>query len=311
MKYLDILNAQCRDNTSPIVSLIYPYLQKNCDKVWFDESGNLFAVRGIADLYPCLVSHMDTVQEPDRNKQFKEVNGTIRGYLNGKRSGIGADDKNGIYIALNVLELTDKPIKLIFTHGEETGCIGANQIRFDDVKDVAYFLEFDRRGSSDIINYGSDDFLKIISELGNGFGYSEQHGLFTDVTCLSDMFNISAVNLSCGYYEAHTQKEYTVLPELENSLHFCAYLIDSIPLEFYELDSHPVGNSKDFNSFDSFNGYLDDEDEAYKIGTCEYCLEEDELKYYEHTGYICPDCANSFNLNTVYQDNETSYLNWL
>jgi hypothetical protein len=247
------------------------------------------------------VAHTDTVQRADREKQFKVVNGTIRGYLGNKRAGIGADDKNGIYIALEVLKYTSDPIKLLFTHSEEIGCIGASEVKAIDMADVAYMLEFDRRGSGDIINYGSDEFLKIVQDCGKQYGYKETDGLFTDVTTLSKNFGISAVNLSCGYYDAHTNKEFTVWSELDNSANFAVELILNIPVQVfkykyvspyksykydtYELDWHNFGKQKKLHQFpaDKFTDY----------GYCDYCgawctdlVQDDQY-------VICHDCKAS------------------
>ena len=52
---------------------------------------------------------------------------------------------------------------------------------------------------------------------------------------------ISCLNLSCGYYNAHTDSEYTVLSELENCLNFvmeiCETVTDVYPHIWQEIDS--------------------------------------------------------------------------
>ena len=75
-----------------------------------DAKGNIYVIKGSAENYPCIVSHIDQVQKT-HSKDFvciesKEV---IFGYSpkNHRQEGLGADDKNGIWIALKCLEKYD------------------------------------------------------------------------------------------------------------------------------------------------------------------------------------------------------------
>ena len=75
-----------------------------------DEYGNIFVTKGEAESYPCLCAHMDQVQHL-HPKDFVcvESKGVIFGYSPKvrKQCGLGADDKNGIFIALQCLERYD------------------------------------------------------------------------------------------------------------------------------------------------------------------------------------------------------------
>ena len=64
------------------------------------RTGNIYAVKGNADTYPCVVAHIDEVH---RNKTgnygaYIVADEMVIGYDRRKRcqTGIGADDKNGI-----------------------------------------------------------------------------------------------------------------------------------------------------------------------------------------------------------------------
>lgn len=80
--------------------------------------GNLYMTRGISETYPCIVAHLDQVQR-EHSKDFKaiETEDIIFGYSpkNRKREGLGADDKNGIWIALKCLEKYEC-IKVAFSY---------------------------------------------------------------------------------------------------------------------------------------------------------------------------------------------------
>ena len=52
----------------------------------------------------------------------------------------------------------------------------------------------------------SDDFIKDIEP--KEYGYTPTEGMMTDVEQLKENgLNISCINLSCGYYEPHTDND--------------------------------------------------------------------------------------------------------
>ena len=60
------------------------------------------------------------------------------------------------------------------------------------------------------------------------FGYKETDGLMTDIEQLKEQgLNVSCVNLSCGYYEPHTDNEYTDKKDLLNCLRFIEHIISN------------------------------------------------------------------------------------
>ena len=72
-----------------------------------DVFGNLLIVKGESDTYPCMAAHMDQVQRlHSKDFQVIEINGDAFGYSvkNHCQMGLGADDKNGIYICLEMLK---------------------------------------------------------------------------------------------------------------------------------------------------------------------------------------------------------------
>jgi len=284
MNYLNLLSIQVQTNVAPMMTALYIHLSK-LGRVRFDQSGNLWFERGIASLYPLIVAHTDTVQNVNFDKVFYEKNGKILGKIGKKQTGIGADDKNGIYIALRLIEKTNVPLKCLFTFGEESGAIGANAVDVCDFNNVAYMLEFDRKGSSDIIDYGSNDFLSDVCGIAKPFGYRECQGVFTDVTVLSELTEISAVNLSCGYYYAHTQQEYTVLAEMNNAIRLGVELITRLDGRYPYVVQSYNWREPDY------------------INQCAECGKTASLKWSIHYGdYLCPDCYTYFD-KLGYKDN--------
>lgn len=196
------------------------------------KDGNIYVTKGTAETYPCIASHIDQVQtlhSPD----FKVFNceGVLFGWsqMNRRQEGLGADDKNGIWVALRCLERYDA-VKACFFWGEEIGCCGSMRADMKFFSDCRFVLQCDRRNSGDLITdicgqLCSDEFLAAIPS--EEFGYAPVSGLTTDVGTLKENgLSVSCVNMSCGYYAPHTDHETTVFSELENCLAFVSAIIE-------------------------------------------------------------------------------------
>ena len=99
-------------------------------KVVKDATGNLLITKGKADSYPCICAHMDQVQHL-HSKDFTvyQQDDCIFAFSakSRKQQGLGADDKNGLWIALELLN--ELPVlKCAFFVGEEIGCIGSSRV---------------------------------------------------------------------------------------------------------------------------------------------------------------------------------------
>lgn len=196
---------------------------------------NLYITKGEADTYPCVVAHLDQVQKK-HSPDFRvyEQDGILFGFSakNKRQEGLGADDKNGIWVALKSLMRYDA-IKVALFHSEEVGTVGSGEADMTFFKDVRFVLEADRRNGGDLITdiWGaicSDEFIEDISEFADKHGYKETSGMLTDVETLSDNgLGVSAINMSCGYYNPHTDEEVTDYNELLNCLAFVWDIIDN------------------------------------------------------------------------------------
>lgn len=212
------------------------YIRENIEGVEasHDDMGNLYLTKGKSDTYPCVVAHLDQVQDI-HSKDFAVVEGddVMFGFSrkNKRQEGLGADDKCGIWIAMKCLEHFDE-IKVAFFVQEEVGCVGSSSCNMDFFKDVRFVIEPDRRGGSDLItSIGSteiagDDFINDTHY--EEFGYHQNNGMLTDVLELATMgIGVSCVNISCGYYEPHTDHEFIVVSELRNALDFTMHIISN------------------------------------------------------------------------------------
>ena len=162
-----------------------------------------------------------------------ETGEIIFGYSsrNKRQEGLGADDKNGIWIALKCLKKYDT-LKLAFFVSEEVGCVGSGKAVMDFFNDCRFVIQPDRRGYQDIINeigwtsLCSPEFLQAAGY--KKFGYKETHGMMTDVQELKERgLQVSCINLSCGYYEPHTDHEFTIKKDLMNCLSLVEHIIEN------------------------------------------------------------------------------------
>ena len=213
-------------------------------KIECDKPGNLYVTKGKSDTYPCIVAHMDQVQER-HSKDFiaYEAEDIIIGFSpkHKEQQGLGADDKCGLWIGLKCLQKFDC-LKLAFFVGEEVGCKGsglANMTFFDDCR---FVIEPDRKGSEDLITQigwtplCSDDFLKDIGF--KKFGYKETDGMMTDIEALKDHgLLLSCINVSCGYYKPHSNEEFVYKPALLNCFAFVEHIIKTCTKVYPHIDN--------------------------------------------------------------------------
>lgn len=172
-----------------------------------------------------LVAHLDVVHKQVPTVLYKEITNDENNFKLYCPTGIGGDDRCGVWIILNILhyfELSGKPLpSVLFTMGEEVGGLGAQTFceEVKELKDIKYILEYDRKGYTDVVAYedGNDDLTKLICKYGAelGIDYKEAIGSFSDISYICPHFGISGVNLSSGYYNAHTNNEYIEYGEVK------------------------------------------------------------------------------------------------
>jgi hypothetical protein len=119
-----------------------------------------------------------------------------------------------------ILEIIKKfNCSVLFCEDEEIGAVGATKfIKTDLARKVEfnYIIEFDRRGSNDAVFYDCDN--NEFEDFITADFYDTAYGSFSDISVLAPFIGCAAVNLSCGYYSAHTKNEYVVIPEMEKSI---------------------------------------------------------------------------------------------
>ena len=86
-----------------------------------DAIGNVFITKGLADRYPCVAAHLDEIHSPCEREVVVEgdIVYTVDRFWN--RVGCGADDKNGLWIIMNLLKTEPVLKAALFVQEERSG----------------------------------------------------------------------------------------------------------------------------------------------------------------------------------------------
>ena len=188
--------------------------------------------------------------------------------------GIGGDDRCGVAIILDILEKTKHRPTIIFTEDEEIGCLGAKKFArstyIADLKKLKYLVQLDRRGNNDSVYYYNDN-REFIDYIVKTISYPEKHGSYTDICDIAPKANISAVNLSVGYYDEHTDYETVVWEEVWNTKNAVIKLLDDIvnakEFDYVEKTYSYSYGGYNYGSYGYWNYDYDDDDDDYYYGT--------------------------------------------
>ena len=223
-----------------------------------------------------LMAHLDTVHKKLPNIiEYDETQDVIS-----SPNGIGGDDRCGVYMIFKILKKYN--CSVLFCEDEEVGCVGADkfvqtvlarQLSFN------YIIEFDRANANDAVFYqcANDDFEKFITKEF----YKKQYGSFTDICEVAPVVGCAAVNLSCGYYKAHTTSEYVVLSEMERSIvEACKILERTTENDKFEyIESY--SNYGYYGGSRALYDYDDDEYYTSKYYIIEYANAKGETEWYD------------------------------
>jgi len=182
------------------------------------NKGSYILVPGTAPIM--LLAHMDTVHKEPVQRICKTSNGTILM----SPQGIGGDDRCGVYALLTIRRETQHAPWLLFTCDEEIGGVGASKFCKDykagklprELADLKLLIEIDRKGSDDAVYYDCEnpEFEAYITSKG----FKTEWGSFSDISLVAPALGVAAVNLSSGYYNAHTQHEYINTKQLNATI---------------------------------------------------------------------------------------------
>jgi hypothetical protein len=212
-----IFEKICRMSQSEVKDYVKKELEKTHEFVFVDD-GFVYAQGTFPVL---LVAHMDTVHK----EMVQDIiyDGNLKAYSSPQ--GIGGDDRCGIYMALEVVKKFN--CSVVFCEDEETGMVGARKFTRSPISSgltFNYIIEFDRQGENDAVFYecNNGEFEDFITKEFYRYAY----GSFSDISTIAPYLKCAAVNLSCGYYRAHTTSEYVIIPQMEASIEAACKILE-------------------------------------------------------------------------------------
>ena len=234
-------------NESMLRDYIVEFAIENEIDYVLDKKGNVYLTKGkdkvtLGEYYPCVVSHIDLINDKRRLDIVENVKGDLIAYnpLTNEQTGIGGDDKCGVFVCLSLFLEMDI-LKGAFFVEEEIGMLGSREACEEFFKNVGYAIQFDAPSANWITEVCSgvkifdDEFKGNIKTVLSEGGYTKfSNDPFTDVNQLAQKFDFNCLNLGCGYYEQHRDTEYVVIDEVKKALHMGIKLIHHLGINDYE-----------------------------------------------------------------------------
>lgn len=215
-----------------------------------------------------LTAHMDTVHKELIKDYYEDVQTDEDGnttHTISSPQGIGGDDRCGIYAILKIIESGYIPY-VLFCEEEEVGGIGSAKFcktkYITELSNLKFLIELDRANANDLVFYSNanQDWIDWVEDETN---WKKSWGTFSDISHLSPACEISSVNLSCGYYKAHTVYEYVIIEELLETIEMTKHLLDaSKKVEAFVYEERKY-NTRYYGMYNTFGGedYDDDFDD--------------------------------------------------
>ena len=240
-------------NSTEVMFDIYQLAMSNgYAKPLYSPSGEYMYFKG--DIAIMLVAHVDTAHS--KKPVIKQDN--KRNILWSTKNGLGADDRAGVAAIAEIIGVGLKP-HILLCNGEESGCIGARAAVRDIAKpNVNFIIELDRKGVDDAVFYECDnpEFEKYIES----FGFKSSWGTFTDISVLCPRWGIAGVNLSIGYYNAHSEYEYLKIDEWKKTVDRVKQMLQNPPGEQFKYIEMRKYNYRryslyDYDYYDEYEDY--------------------------------------------------------
>ena len=254
------------DFLRPTQKQLFKRLAKKFKRNALFSKGNFILVHGQAPVM--LVAHLDTVHE----KTVRDICLSSDRNILMSPQGIGGDDRCGVFALVKAYCRSKIKPWLLFCCDEKIGELGAKQFCLahqqhqlpNQLDNLKFIIELDRKGKNDAVYYRCDnpDFEAYIS----GKGFQSAQGSFSDISLIAPELNIAAVNLSCGYYAAHTRHEYINRSQLNAVIHKVVDIVsdssrDDLTSFDYRESLMPITADNHFRSYDS-------------LTICQICLNE-------------------------------------
>jgi hypothetical protein len=183
-----------------------------------DQFGNYIKIIGDKPKV-AFMAHHDTVHHKSGRAEVKVIKDHVGCTT---QNCLGADDTTGCFIILSMINANVPGVYVIHA-AEEIGCVGSSRLvakKHAFFNHVDFAISLDRKGCTSIIThqvYGrtcSDAFADSLNDvLGGGF-VKDTGGVYTDSNEYVSVIG-ECTNLSVGYYNMHSNREYQDLDFME------------------------------------------------------------------------------------------------
>lgn len=283
-----IMESLVNVDQKTLQNVLYKFLKQYYESVTNEEEF-LFAK---GDIPIALVAHMDTVFPRPAQELYYDRKKNVMW----SPTGMGADDRAGVFAILQIIRAGYKP-HVIFTTDEEIGCIGAEVLSYlpNPFEDLRYIIQLDRRGANDCVFYDCDnsDFEKYIEN----FGFVTAYGSFSDISTLCPAWGVAGVNLSVGYRDEHSTSEVLFVGQMLDTIEKVKKMLSEKDIPQFQYI--PAFSPYYDWGYDYNYSYYNPKTIKYR---CHYCKEkwdeEDVLPIKLVKGgiaYICSNCLLSRN----------------
>jgi putative aminopeptidase FrvX len=248
-----------------MVAFLEKWLTENNIPYFVDKHNNVYATKQESETlpedfyFPCVIAHTDTVHGIDtinireenlRNTQ-NQLKLAYKAYNNeGNPTGIGGDDKCGVFACLTLLQELPN-LKAAFFASEELGCIGSMKANDEFFQNVGYGIQFDapenwmitEKCFGQILFDRDSEFFqacdKVLTEgmINENMKYMVHP--YTDVYALRGKFDFSCINFSIGYYNYHTKNEYVIIDDVFNGINMGRKMINELGNKLHYKKSSP------------------------------------------------------------------------
>lgn len=255
-----------------------------------DEFGNYILINNNLNLdseFPniAFMAHHDTVHRKSGMQKLEVFSGKgpngIFDCVMSDSNCLGADCTTGVWLILEMIK-ADVPGIYIVHAGEEIGGIGSSSLvksNPDFLSSLDFAISFDRYGTNSIITHQScgrccsESFSEDLESILNLNLKSDSTGTYTDSAEYVGVVS-ECTNISVGYYNQHTQKEYQ---DIDFAILLRKRLIDA---DWSKLKPYRDPTTTEYDYFRNYlSGYRDGSGYNKDSGWYEYYDDEPGVEY--------------------------------
>ena len=267
---------------------------------------NFIVLKSSNTLKPMLCVHLDTINDASNKAPkhsdfvYNKKKNTIELSKISRLSCVGGDDRCGVYLIDKYFDELIKKYHIGFFCDEEIGGVGSGNASklLNEDSSISCFIGLDRKGVDEVATYGYDN--KDLIEAFTSLGYRKVYGTFTDASNLASEGILACINLSVGYANEHTNREFITVSVIDKT----AKTLLQVELieDYYEADNMYKYNKYGKYSHDILEDYDDNCNEfSYletqtkeDLGNCICCGTSNHKRHVIAGDVLCEVCLEEY-----------------